>query len=132
MMSKSKGKPVEVRTLYYGPSPDENIEAICSQGINCSDSPAAADLQLGRGGYFFNSASKADKYNERAPERHVFMVDCLVGVSGKGIGWLTTPPFNENNDLCDSCVDDPLKPKIFVIFDSSQVHLKYLITYKCM
>lgn len=108
--------------LYYGLSAHETVDAICDHGIKFTDGfPASRKGKVKRGGYFFASASKADRANGRVRERSVFVVDCLLGtqdVNGRAV-----------EDFCD--VDDHENPKIFKIFNNSLVHLKYLITYRC-
>lgn len=137
-MSKvSNRKAIAERTLYYGPEPNEDIAAICRDGINCIVGGANTnDKPLGKGGYFHVNAARTNMSSAGLEdgEHHVFVVKCLTGAWGKGSPMLVSPP---SVDPCqplgkrfDSYADDVHNPKTFVIFDKTQVCPKYLITYR--
>lgn len=63
----------------------------------------------------------------------MFLATVLVGQYTVGSPKLRKPPPIHSDDPCskfyDSCVDNEINPKIFVIFDSAQAYPEYLLEY---
>ncbi|KAK7469584.1 hypothetical protein BaRGS_00014503 [Batillaria attramentaria] len=134
MVSRTKKKKTAAeRELYYCPaSKGEDINFIVQHGIRCEPN-LKRDTTLGKGGYFYANAGRADKFS--GGRRLLFVADCLVGKLGQGDPHLVLPPpLDSRNpsaaDLCDCCVDDLSNPKVFVIFNKAQVYAKYAVTFE--
>ena len=134
---RKKGKADIEWTLYHGVRTMEDLTTICQSGVDCNDRRATAVARpWGMGGYFHVNAAQADKScgTSRGEERHMMVMDCLVGTWGQGAPRLiespTVNPGQVTGKRFDSCADDKKCPKTFVIFDGAQVRPMFLITYK--
>jgi hypothetical protein len=61
----------------------------------------------------------------------MFRAKVLVGKFTQGSSDYRRPPEipGESHKLYDACVDSPIGPSIFVVFDRSQTYPEYLIKY---
>lgn len=55
----------------------------------------------------------------------------IVGKYRSGHQDYCTPNDGQNENKHDSCADDAVSPKIFVIFDSNQIYPEYVLEYRC-
>lgn len=65
------------------------------------------------------------------PYKCMFLARVLVGEYTVGHPHFCRPPSKDLSiaNFFDSCVDDMVNPKIFVIFDSNQIYPEYLIEF---
>lgn len=65
------------------------------------------------------------------PYKCMFLARVLVGEYTLGHPQYCRPPSKDMSiaNFFDSCVDDMMNPKIFVIFDSNQIYPEYLIEF---
>lgn len=65
------------------------------------------------------------------PYKCMFLARVLVGEYTLGHPQYCRPPSKDTSiaNFFDSCVDDMINPKIFVIFDSNQIYPEYLIEF---
>lgn len=65
------------------------------------------------------------------PYKCMFLARVLVGEYTLGHPQYCRPPSKDTSiaNFFDSCVDDLINPKIFVIFDSNQIYPEYLIEF---
>ncbi|XP_076451567.1 protein mono-ADP-ribosyltransferase PARP12-like isoform X2 [Babylonia areolata] len=67
---------VTEQVLYYGPSPEEDVNTICRNGVACNSTVAP-----GKGGHFHVNAARANKGSRGSggERRVLFRVKCLLG-----------------------------------------------------
>ncbi|XP_078506533.1 protein mono-ADP-ribosyltransferase TIPARP-like [Lissotriton helveticus] len=117
--------------LYHGTTQD-SVDQICQQNFD----PRVSGLNgtaYGKGSYFALEASYAHKFSKSAEKglRYMLLAKVLVGKMALGKSSYSRPPaLSDSYALYDSCVDDLLNPKIFVVFDSCQCYPLFLIEYK--
>lgn len=65
------------------------------------------------------------------PYKCMFLARVLVGEYTLGHPQYSRPPSKDMSiaNFFDSCVDDMMNPKIFVIFDSNQIYPEYIIEF---
>ncbi|WAR14201.1 PAR12-like protein, partial [Mya arenaria] len=134
LKKRNKGVDVEERQLFHG-TRNDTVEAIYRQGFDFRLSGTASGTAYGKGSYFATTAKYSNCYTDRQKETMVmFIAKVLVGDYTKGNESYTRPPQKDPLDLSsplyDSCVDNVIVPKIFVIFELGQVYPEYLIKYK--
>ena len=66
--------------------------------------------------------------------QYMFLAKVRVGTYTKGhFSYVRLPskqPTNpESDDVFDSCVDDTIKPTIFVVFDNNRFYPEYVISF---
>ncbi|NXP11385.1 PAR12 polymerase, partial [Thinocorus orbignyianus] len=137
MKKLSKKKWVDERLLFHGTSPS-HVSAICEQNFDWRICGTHGTL-FGKGSYFARDASYSHAYCSAHSGRYsMFVAQVLVGDFVQGDPkYLRPPPRHSNsNRLYDSCVDDPIDPSIFVIFEKHQVYPAYIVEYstggRCM
>ncbi|XP_038078615.1 protein mono-ADP-ribosyltransferase PARP12-like [Patiria miniata] len=130
----SRKVPAELM-LFHG-TEKHVIEAICQQNFDHRVSGSRVGTKYGQGSYFSKSAKYSDAYAspDSKGRGRMFLVRVLVGSYTRGDPKYRRPPLRDTSKLhgplFDSCVDNPIDPLIFVIFDRNQVYPEYLITYK--
>ncbi|RXN05141.1 poly [ADP-ribose] polymerase 11-like protein [Labeo rohita] len=84
------------------------------------------------GTYFAKHASFANNYsaNTGLGTKVMLLARVIVGKYKTGRQDYCTPDDDLDERIHDSCVDDMLCPRIFVIFDSNQIYPEYLIEYR--
>ena len=122
------------KQLFHGTSPDV-VDAICKQNFDWR-LHGQTGTKYGKGSYFAVKASSSYCYAkvEDAEQCYVmFLARVLVGSYIKGQSTLQRPPAkdptNPESDLYDSCVDNTLNPKFFVVFDLDQCYPEYIIKF---
>lgn len=85
------------------------------------------------GTYFAKHASFATKYSEDTCQgtKVMLLARVIVGKYRQGHQDYCTPNDDQNENIHDSCVDNALCPRIFVIFDSNQIYPEYVLEYRC-
>ncbi|ESO08568.1 hypothetical protein HELRODRAFT_74866, partial [Helobdella robusta] len=126
ILKKKPGLAITKR-LFHGTSEDL-IDAICHQGFDFRLSGSRIGHVYGYGSYFARDASVSCGYTNSG---QLFVVEVAVGEYTKGLCDYRRPPQKglASLDLYDSCVNDPLNPSTFVIFDNHQAYPEYLIRY---
>ncbi|CAH3138366.1 unnamed protein product, partial [Pocillopora meandrina] len=126
---------VNEKRLFHGTSPD-SVEAICKENFDWRLSGTATGTKYGQGSYFAVKASHSHNYakEDANKSRFMFVAKVLVGSYVKGNPNYRRPPhkqpLNEAGILYyDSCVDDALKPTMFIVFDIDQFYPEYIIQY---
>jgi hypothetical protein len=81
--------------------------------------------------FFFLLNQKLEIIYQLIGERYMFRAQVLVGKFTQGSSDYRRPPEipGESHKLYDACVDSPIDPSIFVVFDRSQTYPEYLIKY---
>ncbi len=83
------------------------------------------------GTYFAKHASFANKYsNTRQGTKVMLLARVIVGKYKTGHEDYCTPNDDQNENIHDSCVDDTLYPRVFIIFDSNQIYPEYMLEYR--
>ncbi|XP_036433226.1 protein mono-ADP-ribosyltransferase PARP11-like [Colossoma macropomum] len=134
-LKRIKGQPdIEEQMLFHGTSRD-NVHSICLYNFDCnlSDQRRRAHV-LGKGTYFAKHASYAANYSLTANPgvntlQIMFLARVTVGKYKKGQSDLCKPDGDQTENIHDSCVDNEMYPRIFVIFDSNQIYPEYLLEY---
>jgi poly [ADP-ribose] polymerase 10/14/15 len=123
--------------LFHG-TRAESAARICVQGFNRAFAGQNATL-FGRGVYFARDAtySAQDTYSppDAAGERRMFLAlvavgDCCRGGRDAPVPPRARPGAATAHDLCDSTVDDPAAPAVFVTYNDTQQYPDYLITFR--
>lgn len=85
------------------------------------------------GSYFARDAQYSHNYCQgTAKTKTMFVAQVLVGDFVTGHATYNRPPARASgstNCYYDSCVDKPLDPSIFVIFEKHQIYPAYMIEY---
>lgn len=123
--------------MYHG-TREENVLGIARNNFDWRLSNKNVEALYGDGVYFSNSSNYSDDYatkSENDGEKNMFIASVLVGEYTQGCRGLKHPPVksvsqNGEEIFFDSCVDDVLNPRIFVIFDFNNVYPSFLIKYK--
>ncbi|XP_072530303.1 protein mono-ADP-ribosyltransferase PARP11-like [Salminus brasiliensis] len=134
-LMRLKGRSeIEEEMLFHGTSRD-NMHTICMYNFDCNlpDQRRKAHV-YGKGTYFAKYASYAEKYSSRDGVRAnafpiMFLARVTVGKYTLGHRDFCKPDGDKKENVHDSCVDDELCPKIFVIFDSNQIYPEYVLEY---
>ncbi|XP_050959395.1 protein mono-ADP-ribosyltransferase PARP11 isoform X2 [Labeo rohita] len=123
---------IEEQMLFHGTSA-KNVHSICTFNFNCrlSDKKRKAHI-LGKGTYFAKHASFATKYSENTSQgtKVMLLARVIVGKCKTGRQDYCTPDDDLDEKIHDSCVDNTLCPRIFVIFDSNQIYPEYVFEYR--
>ncbi|KAG1953460.1 protein mono-ADP-ribosyltransferase TIPARP [Pimephales promelas] len=130
-MMRIKGQSdIEEQMLFHGTSA-KNVHSICTFNFNCrlSDKRRRGHV-LGKGTYFAKHASLATRYSEAKSTKVMLIARVLVGKYKTGHQDYCTPNDDQNENIHDSCVDDEICPRIFVIFDSTQIYPEYVLEYR--
>ncbi|XP_055958579.1 E3 ubiquitin-protein ligase MIB2-like [Patella vulgata] len=119
------------RHLFHGTKP-EKVESIISQGLDCR---LVQNGLHGDGAYFALESKLSDGYTEEDDDgnRYIFVAKVLVGKSCLGKRGMKRPTVMDKkrqDTFYDSAVDSDDEPRIFVLFDNSQIYVEYLITYR--
>ncbi|KAM9468261.1 protein mono-ADP-ribosyltransferase PARP11-like isoform 2-T3 [Clarias gariepinus] len=126
---------IEEKRLFHGTNKN-NVYGICLYNFDCriSDSVRHAHL-YGKGTYFALHASYADNYSKRQCQgdttntRIMFLARVIVGKYTTGQKNLCKPDGDQIENKHDSCVDNTLYPRMFVIFNSNQIYPEYVLEY---
>ncbi|XP_028305766.1 protein mono-ADP-ribosyltransferase PARP11-like [Gouania willdenowi] len=138
---------IEERMLFHGTG-HSNIQAICTFNFDWRLTGSNGDA-FGKGSYFARDAIYSSNYcrttrkhnttlqkhgltppifaNE-PPYKTMFLARVIIGEFTKGEPMYCRPPSSFTN-FFDSCVDNIVNPKIYVIFDSNQIYPEYLIEF---
>ncbi|XP_034019210.1 protein mono-ADP-ribosyltransferase PARP11 [Thalassophryne amazonica] len=141
---------IEERMLFHGTG-FSNIQAICTFNFDWRLTGSHGDV-YGKGSYFARDAKYSSKYcfttgkHNSTLKKHglappifaseptyksMFLARVLVGEYTVGHPMYCRPPSKDSTytNFFDSCVDDVVNPKIFVIFDGNQIYPEYLIEF---
>ncbi|XP_058630288.1 protein mono-ADP-ribosyltransferase PARP11 isoform X2 [Onychostoma macrolepis] len=121
---------IEEQMLFHG-TDAKNVQSICTFNFNCrlSDKKRRGHV-YGKGTYFAKHASFANKYsNTRQGTKVMLLARVIVGKYKTGHEDYCTPNDDQNENIHDSCVDNTLYPRVFVIFDSNQIYPEYVLEY---
>ncbi|XP_052082749.1 uncharacterized protein LOC127720280 [Mytilus californianus] len=125
---------IDERTLFHGTDSLDVCRGICINNFDFRKSGKNATV-FGEGSYFARDAIYSHSYTKASSDfgdRYMFRAKVLVGKFTAGSSKYRRPPEipGQSHKLYDSCVDHPVDPKIFVIFDRSQSYPEYLINYR--
>lgn len=85
------------------------------------------------GTYFALHATFANQYSlvtqAGNSTQMMFLARVIVGKYKKGEENFCKPDDDKKENIHDSCVNDTLNPRIFVIFDSNQIYPEYVLEY---
>lgn len=59
----------------------------------------------------------------------MFLARVIVGKYRLGDSDFCKPDGDQDENIHDSCVDNTLYPRIFVVFDSNQIYPEYVLEY---
>ncbi|KPP67272.1 poly-like [Scleropages formosus] len=132
---------IEEKKLFHG-TDHENVHPICKYNFDLRLSGMHGRV-YGKGIYFARDAKYSSKYcqttwntslttssvGSSTSWKTVFLARVLVGEYTLGERDICRPPSKDSTSFYDSCVDDVANPKIFVIFDSSQIYPEYVIEF---
>ncbi|XP_071169371.1 protein mono-ADP-ribosyltransferase PARP14-like [Mytilus edulis] len=115
----------------------EAVDSINTYGFNRSYCGKNA-VAYGNGVYFAVNPTYSAQAQYARPDpngnKRMYMCKVLVGEFTKGQGGMNVPPpkpvAGGGHILYDSVVDNPLSPRIFVIFHDTQAYPEYLIVFK--
>jgi poly [ADP-ribose] polymerase 7/11/12/13 len=126
------GSGIDERSLFHGTDTLDICRGICINNFDFRKSGKNATA-YGEGSYFARDASYSHHYTKasKSDERYMFRAKVLVGKFTQGRSDYRRPPEipGESHKLYDACVDSPIDPSIFVVFDRSQTYPEYLIKY---
>ncbi|XP_051546845.1 protein mono-ADP-ribosyltransferase PARP11-like [Myxocyprinus asiaticus] len=123
---------IEEQRLFHGTS-ERNLHFICTYNFNCRLSDRRRRSHVyGKGTYFAKHASFATKYSEITSRgtKVMLLARVIVGKYKTGYQDYCKPDDDQDENLHDSCVDDTLYPRIFVIFDCNQIYPEYVLEYR--
>ncbi|XP_057213071.1 protein mono-ADP-ribosyltransferase PARP11 [Triplophysa rosa] len=124
---------IEEQNLFHG-TRAENLHSISTFNFNCRLSDSKRGLHLyGKGTYFAKYASYAFNYSKKTNwgTKIIVLARVIVGNYTQGHEDYCTPNDDQDECIYDSCVDDPIFPKTFAIFDSNQIYPEYVLQYRC-
>ncbi|KAE8613644.1 hypothetical protein XENTR_v10007803 [Xenopus tropicalis] len=149
-LKKKKGaSEINEEMLFHG-TDTAFVEAICIHNFDwrINGMHAAA---YGKGTYFARDASLSSQFCKNNGKhgdtlqshgidlnkcstwsrKCMFLARVLVGDYAVGNSKYIRPPSKDGTllNLYDSCVDDPFCPRIYVIFDSTQIYPEYIIQF---
>ncbi|KAM9824537.1 protein mono-ADP-ribosyltransferase PARP12 [Neosynchiropus ocellatus] len=129
--SKNRMKKRNGEKLLFHGTNSKHVDAICLDNFDwriCGTHGTA----YGQGCYFARDAKYSDSYTGDSDVRSMFVSRVLVGDYTRGLPDYRRPPakVGSSAEFYDSCVDQPLNPSIFVIFEKHQIYPEYLIQYK--
>lgn len=86
------------------------------------------------GTYFALHASYAEKYSRAHSQKGdktqiMFLARVIVGKYRLGDSDFCKPDGDQDENIHDSCVDNILYPRVFVVFDSNQIYPEYVLEY---
>ncbi|XP_026778693.3 protein mono-ADP-ribosyltransferase PARP11-like isoform X2 [Pangasianodon hypophthalmus] len=125
---------IEERWLFHGTG-KHNVHNICLYNFDCRISESRRHGHvLGKGTYFALHAAHADKYSKAQSQevnntRIIFLARVIVGKYTTGQQNLCKPDGDQIENIHDSCVDNTLYPRIFVVFNSNQIYPAYVLEY---
>jgi len=119
------------RQLFHG-TDGKNVSKINTQGLNRSLS-GVHGTALGHGVYFARDASYSLGYTGGGGGNgYMYLARVLVGHYCQGRSGMLMPSPKDPirpDILCDSVVDNPNNPTVFVVFNDNQFYLEYLINF---
>ncbi|KAM9402304.1 protein mono-ADP-ribosyltransferase PARP12-like isoform 2-T2 [Salvelinus alpinus] len=129
MKKNNGGKNSKELHLFHGTDP-KHVDAICRDNFDwrlCGTNGTV----YGEGSYFARDAKYSHSYTSHSGVRSMFVCRVLVGDYTRGNSDLRRPPPKGEGSptLYDSCVDNVLKPSIYVVFEKHQVYPEFLIKY---
>ncbi|KAM9467826.1 protein mono-ADP-ribosyltransferase PARP11-like [Clarias gariepinus] len=126
---------IEERMLFHGTGKNY-VDSICLYNFDCRISESVRYGHLyGKGTYFSIHASYADMYSKFRSQGHtnetriMFLARVIVGNYTTGQQRFCKPDGDKIENIHDSCVDDTLYPRTFVIFNSNQIYPEYVLEY---
>ncbi|XP_053364382.1 protein mono-ADP-ribosyltransferase PARP11-like isoform X2 [Clarias gariepinus] len=126
---------IEERMLFHGTGKN-NLDSICLYNFDCRISESVRYGHLyGKGTYFSIHASYADMYSKSRSQGHtnetriMLLARVIVGKYTTGQKNLCKPDGDQIENIHDSCVDNTLCPRTFVIFNSNQIYPEYVLEY---
>eukprot|EP00434_Breviolum_minutum_P032778 symbB.v1.2.028989.t1/scaffold3111.1/size63350/4 len=124
--------------LFHGTNPDA-AEAICKSDFKVSRAGSSTGTLYGKGLYFAESVTKADEYAKPNSEgRYAVLLCRVIGGNVNYTDEVTPDP----EALVYSCIEGPFDSvcgdrektrgtyREFVLFDSEDVYVEYVIEYK--
>ncbi|KAM9500818.1 protein mono-ADP-ribosyltransferase PARP11-like [Clarias gariepinus] len=135
-LKRIKGQShIEERWLFHGTGMD-NVHSICLYNFDCRISESVRSGNFyGKGTYFSIHAAYADIYSKDRSQGHrngtriMFLARVIVGNYRIGQPGFCKPDGDQIENIHDSCVDNTLYPKTFVIFNSNQIYPEYVLEY---
>ncbi|XP_045554605.1 protein mono-ADP-ribosyltransferase PARP12 [Salmo salar] len=129
MKKNNGGKNSKELYLFHGTDP-KHVDAICRDNFDwrlCGTNGTV----YGEGSYFARDAKYSHIFTSHSGVRSMFVCRVLVGDYTLGNSNLRRPPPKGEGSptLYDSCVDNVLKPSIYVVFEKHQVYPEFLIKY---
>ncbi|XP_073506573.1 uncharacterized protein [Phyllobates terribilis] len=132
MKKVNQGWDVKERHLFHG-TDSTHVDAICDQNFDwriCG----THGTQYGQGSYFARHALYSHKFSIPTPSgtRVMFIARVLVGDYITGHPHMKRPPLRPGSSsrYFDSCVNNIIKPSIFVVFEKHQIYPEHLIEYE--
>lgn len=118
------------RLLFHGTTSYDAVRGISINNFDIRVSGTHGTM-YGDGAYFARDAKYSHNYTQ-PPNRLMFLASVLVGQFTEGNKTYRRPPEipGSQYELYDSCVNDVVDPKIFVVFDKNQFYPDYLIHYQ--
>lgn len=127
-----QGRDVKEMRLFHG-TQKTHIDAICNQNFDWRICGTHGTV-YGQGSYFARDASYSHNYSTPTSSgtRTMFVARVLVGDYVTGDPQMKRPPVRPGSSArCyDSCVDNPMNPAIFVVFEKHQIYPEYLLEYE--
>ncbi|KAM9500819.1 LOW QUALITY PROTEIN: protein mono-ADP-ribosyltransferase PARP11-like [Clarias gariepinus] len=134
-LNRIKGQShIEERLLFHGTG-ITNVHSICLYNFDCRISESVRSGNFyGKCTYFSIHAAYSDNYSKDRSQGHrnvmmMFLARVIVGNYRIGQPGFCKPDGDQIGNIHDSCVDNTLYPKTFVIFNSNQIYLKYVLEY---
>ncbi|XP_044137269.1 zinc finger CCCH-type antiviral protein 1-like isoform X2 [Bufo gargarizans] len=132
MKKVNQGRDVKEIRLFHG-TEKKHIDAICNDNFDwriCG----THGIVYGQGSYFARDASYSHNYSiaTSTGTRMMFVARVLVGEYVPGNPQMKRPPLRHGSitRYYDSCVDNPINPSIFVVFEKHQIYPEYLLEYE--
>ncbi|XP_053350633.1 protein mono-ADP-ribosyltransferase PARP11-like [Clarias gariepinus] len=135
-LNRIKGQShIEERLLFHGTG-ITNVDSLFLYNFDCRISESVRSGHLyGKGTYFSIHASYSDNNSKDRSQGHrngtriMFLARVIVGNNRIGQPGFCKPDGDQIENIHDSCVDNTLYPKTFVIFNSNQIYPKYVLEY---
>ncbi|XP_040293153.1 zinc finger CCCH-type antiviral protein 1-like isoform X2 [Bufo bufo] len=132
MKKVNQGQDVKEFRLFHG-TEKKHIDAICNYNFDWRICGTHGTV-YGQGSYFARDASYSHNYSiaTSTGTRMMFVARVLVGEYVAGNPQMKRPPLRHGSitRYYDSCVDNPINPSIFVVFEKHQIYPEYLLEYE--
>ena len=133
LIARSNQQAINEMNLFHRTTPD-SVEAICKENFDWRLHGRNAS-KYGEGSYFAVNASYSHSYAKRDDNtsQFMFLSKVLVGSFTEGHSNYRRPPpkqpWDPASDFYDSCVDNKSNSTVFVVFDTDQFYLEYMIHF---